>query len=156
MYDFILRILSLSKVTSQIPVCSHILFTIDWEKEKHSLALMAKAFSVLQKEKENSCDFLTPFWPSGPLSQNLPRSRIHVKLTKQNQNKIKVLAYLQILSKANIPGKGNVKDNVRPSNWDPQMDPPRTVHLGRCYNGGGLSRIWEKKNYIGNKKPREK
>ena len=52
MYDFILRILSLSKVTSQIPVCSHILFTIDWEKEKHSLAPMAKAFSVLQKEKK--------------------------------------------------------------------------------------------------------
>ena len=124
MHDLILRILSLSKVTSQIPVCSHILSIIDWEKEKHSFALMAKAFSVLQKEKKlmwlPSSNFT--LWSS---LSNLSRSRIHVKLTKKTQNKIKVLAYLQIFSIANTSGKGNVKDNLRLSNWDPQMRPSR-------------------------------
>lgn len=44
MYDFILRILSLFEAASQTPVCAHILSTIDWEKKKHSFALMAKGF----------------------------------------------------------------------------------------------------------------
>ena len=63
MHDLILRILSLSKVTSQIPVCSHILSIIDWEKEKHSFALMAKAFSVLQKEKKTHVTSQLQFYP---------------------------------------------------------------------------------------------
>ena len=114
--------------------------------------------SLYFKKKKNSYNFLSPFLPRGPLSQNLPRSRIHVKLTKQNQNKIKALAYLQILSEANTPGKGNVKDNLRPSNWDPQMRPSK--NCGPLADAK-MEGVWvesekKKKKYIGNKKPREK
>lgn len=74
MHDSILRLLSLFKATSEIPVCSHILSTIDWEKEKHSVTLMAKAFFLLFFFL-NLHDCPISFLSSGPLPQSLPQSR---------------------------------------------------------------------------------
>lgn len=73
MHDFILRILSLLKATSEIPVCAHILSTIGWEKEKHSVTLMAKVFFLLFFLNLRDCPI--SFLSSGRLSQSLPQSR---------------------------------------------------------------------------------
>ena len=79
-----------------MPVCSHILSTIDWEKEKCSFALMAKAFFVLFffLSYMTSRFHFYPVVLSLKICWEVELCDPHAELAHQYQNKIKALAHL--------------------------------------------------------------